>query len=123
MQLCDLAYAFAREKALRRAAKHLAAVTLVHNKLRPGEGTRTEDKDLMRFLFHLVTAAHASSLLPFDESKFIESRDWLRFRSFLRLLRDFTIRRDYSEIQTRLQSRVDESLKGSDLRELPCFKF
>ncbi|KAJ7928737.1 hypothetical protein B0H13DRAFT_976070 [Mycena leptocephala] len=116
MQLCDLAYAFAREKALRRAAKHLAAVTLVQNKLRPGEGTRTEDKDLMRFLFHLVTAAHASSLLPFDESKFIESRDWLRFRSFLRLLRDFTIRRDYSEIQTRLQSRVDESLKGSDLQ-------
>jgi hypothetical protein len=71
----------------------------------------------------LVAAAHASSLLPFDDNKFIENRDWLRFRSFLRLLRDFTIRRDYSEIQTRLQSRVDESLKGSDLREQPCFKF
>ncbi|KAJ6584822.1 hypothetical protein B0H19DRAFT_1227446 [Mycena capillaripes] len=116
MQLCDLAYLFAREKALRRAAKHLAAVTFVYDRLRPGEGARTEDEDLMLFLFHLVAAAHTSSLLQFDDNKFTENNDWLRFRSFLRLLRDLTIRRDYSEIQTRLQSRVNESLKGSGLQ-------
>ncbi|KAJ7476118.1 hypothetical protein FB451DRAFT_1557904 [Mycena latifolia] len=112
--LADLAYSFVKEKALNRAAKRFAVVTTIYKRFTGDIVARdAEDKKLIKLLLHAVTTAHNAFPHRSDEN-FALNRDWLNFRSVLRVLRDFANRPNYHETLSRLQSQVDDILKGSD---------
>ncbi|KAJ7123063.1 hypothetical protein C8R44DRAFT_876254 [Mycena epipterygia] len=115
-KLNNLAYLFVKAKVLDRAAKRLAAVTAIHEKFTGDVARNKEDKELIELLFYLVTAAHIAFPHRFDKD-FATQHDWLDFRSFTRILRDFANQPNHRETLFRLQSQVDEILKDSeDLR-------